>query len=375
MSSAYEGDSGAALIPGLKGVNSDGGDGVFGYGSGPGGGRGVVGVSDQHVGVEGHTTDGIAVYGGVESVPKPGQPAPKGRGVVGVSTYQTGVEGNSTSGFGVFGYSKTSTGIYGVSDGRTSAVSGHAQGTAIDGNSNEVPIGTVGVATGGTGVAGQSSDDRFQGVLGRHTGSGTGVAGYCQGLNGIGVQAIADNGADAVALWAKSTNGKAAVFFGGVNIAGNVTIGSLSSQKDLDVSGQLTAVMKAFKIDHPMDPANKFLLHATVEAPECINMYRGTVATDHKGEATIQLPAYFEALNIEFCYQLTVLGDLAFAAVTEQIRANSFKIKSNKPSARVCWQVTGVRKDIAPFQVEQPKRAPATSPQPARVPPNLDMKL
>lgn len=36
------------------------------------------------------------------------------------------------------------------------------------------------------------------------------------------------------------------------------------------------------------------------------NIYDGVVTTDAQGRATVQLPDWFEALNTEFRYQLTV---------------------------------------------------------------------
>ena len=38
------------------------------------------------------------------------------------------------------------------------------------------------------------------------------------------------------------------------------------------------------------------------------NVYDGNVELDDKGEAWIQMPDYFEALNREFRYQLTPIG-------------------------------------------------------------------
>jgi hypothetical protein len=57
------------------------------------------------------------------------------------------------------------------------------------------------------------------------------------------------------------------------------------------------------------------------------------------------LPEYFEALNRDFRYQLTVIGQFAQAIVTREIKDNRFTIRTNKPSVKVSWQVTGVRHD------------------------------
>jgi hypothetical protein len=45
-----------------------------------------------------------------------------------------------------------------------------------------------------------------------------------------------------------------------------------------------------------------------VESPDMKNVYDGVVALDDKGEAVIQLPDWFGALNKDFCYQLTAIG-------------------------------------------------------------------
>lgn len=121
---------------------------------------------------------------------------------------------------------------------------------------------------------------------------------------------------------------------GGANIIG-----------DLTVTGSISGASKNFKIDHPLDPLNKTLTYTSVESPEMMNIYSGTVTTDASGQATITMPAYFEALNKDFRYQLTVIGTFAQAIVAEEISGNTFKIKTDKPGVKVSWQVTGIRRD------------------------------
>jgi hypothetical protein len=111
------------------------------------------------------------------------------------------------------------------------------------------------------------------------------------------------------------------------------------------VSGTFTAGSKLFKIDHPLDPENKYLYHASVESPDMMNIYNGNVTTDGQGLATVILPDYFTALNRDFKYQLTVIGEFAQAIIGEEIRDNRFIIRTDKPNIRVSWQVTGIRKD------------------------------
>jgi hypothetical protein len=76
-----------------------------------------------------------------------------------------------------------------------------------------------------------------------------------------------------------------------------------------------------------------------------LNVYSGNVTTDDKGEARVNLPKYFEALNQDFRYQLTVIGQFAQAIVAQEIRKNQFTIKTDQPRVKVSWQVSGTRRD------------------------------
>jgi len=128
------------------------------------------------------------------------------------------------------------------------------------------------------------------------------------------------------------------------------------------VNGTLNKVAGGFKIDHPLDPANKYLQHSFVESPDMMNVYDGNVITDSKGDATIVLPNWFEALNQDFRYQLTCIGKFAQAIVAEEIANNQFTIKTDKPNVKVSWQVTGIRHDAYAeahrLQVEIDKQGP-----------------
>ncbi|MDX1616783.1 MAG: hypothetical protein R3300_20920 [Candidatus Promineifilaceae bacterium] len=118
------------------------------------------------------------------------------------------------------------------------------------------------------------------------------------------------------------------------------------SNGDMSVFGTLYKTSGAFKIDHPQDPAHKYLAHSFVESPDMMNVYNGNVTLDANGEAWVELPGYFEALNIDYRYQLTAVGapgpDLYIAA---EIAANRFQIAGGLPGAKVSWQVTGIRND------------------------------
>jgi hypothetical protein len=96
-----------------------------------------------------------------------------------------------------------------------------------------------------------------------------------------------------------------------------------------------------------------------VESNERLNIYVGEVTTDSEGVARVTLPSYFDSLNRDFGYQLTVIGQLAQAVVSDEILENAFSIKTDVPNVRVSWQVTGIRRDpwaeAHPLEVEPPK--------------------
>ncbi|MFO0837938.1 MAG: hypothetical protein U1D55_05380 [Phycisphaerae bacterium] len=132
---------------------------------------------------------------------------------------------------------------------------------------------------------------------------------------------------------------------GNLNVGGGTVSGPVTVIGDLHVQGTLTASDKQFNIDHPLDPANKQLRHSSVESDEMKNVYDGVVTLDDKGEAVIDMPAWFEALNRDFRYQLTCVGRWAPVYVAEEMRCNRFKIAGGAPGMRICWQVTGLRHD------------------------------
>ncbi len=111
------------------------------------------------------------------------------------------------------------------------------------------------------------------------------------------------------------------------------------------VDGSIAKLSGSFKIDHPLDPANKYLYHSFVESPDMMNIYNGNVVTDANGDAVVPLPEWFETLNRDFRYQLTVIGQFAQAIVTGEVANHEFSIKTDKPGVKVSWQVTGIRQD------------------------------
>jgi len=121
--------------------------------------------------------------------------------------------------------------------------------------------------------------------------------------------------------------------------------GDVNISDNLGVGGAIFAGTKDFRIDHPVDPANKYLYHASVESSEMMTIYSGNVTTDAQGDAVVTFPDWFESLNRDFRYQLTCMGQFAQAIVASRIAGNRFTIKTDKPNVDVSWLVTGVRHD------------------------------
>jgi hypothetical protein len=202
-------------------------------------------------------------------------------------------------------------------------------------NSGTPGLGIKGVGTSGVqGVAGGTSGNGVEGLGGT---SGSGIVGFGVGSTGKGIVGVSPSSG------LSGTGTTAAQFFGDVSVTGS-----------LSVTGT-----KNFRIDDPLDPAHKFLVHAAVEAPTMETFYDGIMTTDAHGVGVVTLPPYFERLNRDFKYQLTVIGTFAQAIIKKEIHDNRFVVATSEPNVRVSWQVTAVRNDpyarAHPFVVEQPK--------------------
>jgi hypothetical protein len=163
------------------------------------------------------------------------------------------------------------------------------------------------------------------------------VAGFVESPNGTAGQFTTHSGSGLL-LTGNSGSNFTQVFY--VDASGNGYFAG-----NLNVTGNLTKGSGSFKIDHPLDPENKYLSHSFVESPDMMDVYNGNVTTDKRGRAIVTLPDYFQALNSDFRYQLTVIGQFAQAIVAREISSNRFTIKTNKPGVKVSWQVTGIRQD------------------------------
>ena len=166
-------------------------------------------------------------------------------------------------------------------------------------------------------------------------------------LRGGSMALFKKNGANS-SIWMR-TNGTADDNAWGVltldNAANNPTITMTGQNGDITIAGNLAKGSGSFKIDHPLDPTNKYLSHSFVESPDMMNIYNGNVVLDSNGQAEVELPEWFEALNTEFRYQLTCIGGFANVYVAEEISENRFKIAGGTPGLKVSWMVTGIRND------------------------------
>lgn len=333
--------AGSAGVRGVNKSTAGGGSGVFGehassgygvygksvdgygvYGKagyagtyGVGDSYGAIGVSNTGYGVYGSgsvavygsgTTYGVQAYGGTYGLYGSGSYGCYGSG----SSY--GLYGASAGGYGVYGVG--STGVYGSS----------SQANGVYGYSSE---------PNSAGVYGYGGQYAVRGVSGRTAGV-RGDSGYV-GLWGEG---------PTYGLYAKAT-GAAADSYGVVGTAGSSAGFAGYFNGKVHVLGTLSKSAGSFKIDHPLEPEKKWLSHSFVESPDMMNIYNGNVVLDTKGEATVELPEYFAALNKDFRYQLTCIGGHANVYIASKVSKNSFRIGGGSPGLEVSWQVTGIRQD------------------------------
>ncbi|MFG1947044.1 hypothetical protein [Nonomuraea sp. NPDC048826] len=141
-------------------------------------------------------------------------------------------------------------------------------------------------------------------------------------------------------------------------------VGQSSLEGGTKIYGSLTKPGGTFLIDHPLDPTGKYLAHSFVESPEMLNVYSGVAVTDDRGEVTVTLPDFFEALNRDHRFQVTPVGRLALAAVDGEVRNNAFTIRTDQPNVTVSWQVTGVRQD--PWALAHPVEVESDKPEEER---------
>ena len=324
-------------------------DGVFGE-SVVNNGKGVHGVANGtgfSAGVFGESTTAYGVLGKSTAQGVRGEHANSGNyGWLGSPTYGAVGFTPTSNGHGVHGETSTAAGygVYGQCNSNQNCgflahdtIGAYGKSSSSEGKGvyGEAPnTSNVGYGVYGTTSGPSSSFPNITscGVKGVATATNTiGVMGITDASIGLGVAGIADNG---YGIYGKSDNGTAGYFSGNVYVTGNV-----------HVDGNMTKGGGDFKIDHPLDPENKYLHHSFVESPDMKNIYDGVIVLDEKGEGTIELPNWFEALNKDFRYQLTCIGGFSKVYISEEIKNNQFKIAGGSLGLKVSWMVTGIRKD------------------------------
>ena len=121
-----------------------------------------------------------------------------------------------------------------------------------------------------------------------------------------------------------------------------------------NVSGPLSKASGTWKIDHPLDPANKILRHGFVEAPEYVNIYRGVVRLVN-GKATVNIDEYFGMMFGTFW---AVNTDIMVSALQNQEGGTvvwpegkmtggilNITCADETCNDEIAWMVTGRRRD------------------------------
>jgi hypothetical protein len=371
--------------------------GVFGYSTTPSGvayGGGFESDSTSGIGVMGKANIGSGANTGVWGE----SPSGTGRGVYGLATAANGqtyggfFQSQSAGGRGVYGLASANTllghgghfksasisgtGVYGWAthpNGFNYGVIGRSdgeEGFGVWGSATHATGNTYGGffstdSTNGTGVQGQADAD---------TGITHGVDGYSRSPDGIGVygNAIANTGftygvygiVDSTTgrgvYGTCAANGAADTPYGVRGVCSTATQGyAVFAVGDMGGSGA-----KSFRIDHPFDPENKYLLHYSAESPEVINFYSGKVMLDERGEAVVELPAYFAGINKDPRYTLTAVGaPMPMLHVAEEVSEEAlqageqagpgvapplctFRVAGGVPRAKVSWEVKALRNDL-----------------------------
>ena len=202
-----------------------------------------------------------------------------------------------------------------------------------------------------TGVAvGRESSGRGECIaVGAYANSGAAIHGMALGMNAT-VPGGVNNGT-AIGYMVTNTVSDSTRVRGDLYLDGGTQVWTN------DGFGSANWGVKAFTIDHPLDPQNKVLRHYTLEGPQVWNVYKGTAQLDALGMATIQLPDYFEALNRNPQYDLTPIGSpMPNLFVKQTVKDNQFVIGGGVANGQVCWTVSGERND--PAAIEDLKQRP-----------------
>jgi hypothetical protein len=338
---------------GVFGAATSKGSGLFGQATAGGAGvtavgyTGVVAQGGQGAGVEAWSLADDGVSGVATDRLASGvigtNPTAGASGVAGMSVAGTGVYAESNTGAGVVAYSQSGIGVRATAAGGDPAVVAQGRGIGVR-------------ASGGVGAQITGSTLGAQ-IIGSETGAtitgkevGLGVEGDVYGASIKGKAIGLSAGSDQIAILASVYKGTAVLaattekstIVGTVLQLGAAIHGKAGNPKapstyaglfegDVTVNGTLRKSSDHFVIDHPLDPAGKFLEHSVVESDEMKNVYDGVVTLDRRGSAVVRLSPWFEALNTRFRYQLTPIGG---PAPNLHVRPNSRTVASRSAAAR-----------------------------------------
>lgn len=239
-----------------------------------------------------------------------------------------------------------------------------------NGNAIDVFMGTTTVAPGPA-----NTTSEYSCISATHFGTGTGTAGYKSAYQGStnggdpvviafqggseegeGVLSFANpNGAnDPISIYGYSYEAANPGFGVGVQgIGGWYGVHGIQNGTNFAYTygvastGDMTTLgggTKPFTIDYPLDPENKILRHYALESNEVLNVYRGIIELDANGQAIVELPEYFDAVNISPSYQLTAIGTPNQPYVATEISNNQFTV-AGTPNTKVSWAVYAKRND------------------------------
>jgi hypothetical protein len=253
------------------------------------------------------------------------------------------VYGVSNSGRGINGYSSVGTGVQGFG-GETNS---HASAIGVFGYSaSDAGTGVSGQATAGSGttygVKGSSSSPNGYAVYG--LGPGVAIYGISQGEFGVGVEGTGSGSSGHGVAGSITSDSATASGVYGASAGSNSYAGYFEGK--VAVTGSLSKGGGSFRIDHPLDPANRILQHSFVESPDMLNIYNGIVVADAGGEAMVELPDWFASLNRDIRYALTAIGaPMPNLHVKTRAAGGRFALAGAEPGGEVSWQLTGIRKD------------------------------
>ena len=136
--------------------------------------------------------------------------------------------------------------------------------------------------------------------------------------------------------------------------SGNVGIGTVSPSDKLEVNGDFSATgTKNFKIDHPLQPTQKLLIHAAIEAPRNDLIYRGIVKLQ-KGNAFVDIdtasnmsPGTFAALTQNAVVTSLQNQDGFDRVKPGKLKGGTFEILCENPLSEdtISWVVMAERND------------------------------